>query len=477
MLFKRFYDDSLAQASYLIGSTVAGEALVVDANRDVEQYLEAARAEGVRVTHVTETHIHADFVSGSRELAHGTGARLFLSDEGAPDWRYDFAADAGATLLHDGDEIVVGEVRVNAIHTPGHTPEHLTFLVTDTAVAPEPMGALTGDFVFVGDVGRPDLLERAADVRGTMVAGARQLFASLQRFKALPDFLQIWPGHGAGSACGKAIGSVPQSTLGYERLFNWGVAAADEQGFVDAVLAGQPELPTYFAEMKRVNRQGPPLRGPDSTPPRIPPGDLRRKFAAGAVVVDTRPTAAFAAAPVAGALNIPLGRSFVTWAGWLVPYDRDVYLLVDRGDAERAADAARRLALIGLDRVAGYAPPDEAAGPAEPIAQIGAEDLARRLASGDVTLVDVRGRAEWEAGHVPGAIHIPLGYLAQSLGELPAGLPVVLQCEGGTRSGIGASLLLARGRRGVLNFPGGYREWSSAGRPVERENPPVGARG
>ncbi|HLL45111.1 MAG TPA: MBL fold metallo-hydrolase, partial [Longimicrobiaceae bacterium] len=229
MILRRLYDDKLAQASYLVGCAATGEALVVDPNRDVEQYVEAARGEGLRVMHVTETHIHADFVSGSRELARRSGAQLFLSGEGGEDWRYAFAEEAGATLLRDGDSFRVGNVRVEVLHTPGHTPEHLAFVVTDTAGADRPMGVLSGDFVFVGDVGRPDLLERAARHEGTMEAGARTLFRSLQRFKALlPDWVQLWPGHGAGSACGKALGAVPQSTLGYEKLFNWGLAAADE---------------------------------------------------------------------------------------------------------------------------------------------------------------------------------------------------------------------------------------------------------
>ena len=202
MLLKRFYDNGLAQASYLIGCSATGEAIVVDANRDVEQYVRAASDEGLRVTHVTETHIHADFVSGSRELAARTGAKLLLSDEGGPEWRYAFAAAADATLLRDGDSFMVGNIRFDVLHTPGHTPEHLSFLVTDTPATDRPMGAITGDFIFVGDVGRPDLLERAANVAGTMRASAQALFRSIQRFKQLPDSLQIWPGHGAGSACG-----------------------------------------------------------------------------------------------------------------------------------------------------------------------------------------------------------------------------------------------------------------------------------
>jgi hydroxyacylglutathione hydrolase len=223
MILKRFYDEKLAQASYLIGCAATGESIVIDANRDVAQYVDAAAREGVKVTHVSETHIHADFVSGSLELARRTGAEMLLSDEGDAAWKYAFVNAAGATLLRGGDTFMVGNIRIDVLHTPGHTPEHLSFLITDTLATSEPMGAVTGDFLFVGDVGRPDLLERAAGIAGTMETGARTLFQSLQRFKSLPDYLQIWPGHGAGSACGKALGAVPTSTLGYERIVNWGL--------------------------------------------------------------------------------------------------------------------------------------------------------------------------------------------------------------------------------------------------------------
>ncbi|HET9708796.1 MAG TPA: MBL fold metallo-hydrolase, partial [Gemmatimonadales bacterium] len=221
MLLKRFYDDGLAQASYLLASERSDAALVVDPNRDVEQYIAAAEAEGLRIAHVTETHIHADFVSGSRELAQRTGATLYLSDEGGADWRYGYAAESGAVLLKHESRIEIGDLSITALHTPGHTPEHLAFLVVDRSAAPAPLGLLSGDFVFVGDVGRPDLLEKAAHAQGTMAASARQLFHSLERLRDLPDHLQIWPGHGAGSACGKSLGAMPQSTLGYERIANW----------------------------------------------------------------------------------------------------------------------------------------------------------------------------------------------------------------------------------------------------------------
>src|SRR5262245_24725375 len=233
MILKRFYEDRIAQASFLLGCS--GEAVIIDPNRYVKRYLDAARAEGLRIVAVTETHIHADFVSGSRELARCTGAALCVSAEGGPDWQYAFGSEPGVRLLRHGDSIRAGKVRLDILHTPGHTPEHLTFLLTDQSTSSEPLGALTGDFIFAGDVGRPDLLERAAGVAGTMETGARQLFASLKGFSAQPDRLLLWPGHGAGSACGKKLGGMPVTTLGYEKLANWAFQVKDEKEFVQAV--------------------------------------------------------------------------------------------------------------------------------------------------------------------------------------------------------------------------------------------------
>ncbi len=469
MFFRRFYDDQLAQASYLVGCEATGNAVVIDPNRHIGPYLQAAEAEHLRITHVTETHIHADFVSGARELARRTGARLLLSDTGGADWRYRYAAEDGAILLADGDRFLVGHVELAALHTPGHTPEHMAFLVTDTAAATEPMGILTGDFVFVGDVGRPDLLERAAHAAGTMEAGARQLFRSLGRLAGLPDYLQLWPGHGAGSACGKALGAVPQSTLGYERRFNWAFAVQDEDEFVRAVLAGQPDPPRYFAEMKRINRDGPRVLGEQRTPPRLDAAALDAALAAGATVVDTRAARDFVVSALPGTLNIPAGRSFTTWAGWLLPYDRDFYLIVDE-DAQGIEPLARALAGIGLDRAAGYAGSrvlaERRKGELQTIPGIDLAQLTATMATDGVVLLDVRGRGEWDAGHLPGAVNIPLGELEQCLGALPRGRPLIIHCQTGARAAIGASLLYARGVSDVRLFGGGFSEWRAAGREV-----------
>ena len=471
MLLQRLYDARLAQASYPIGCAETGEAVVVDPNRDVDQYLRAAQAMGLRIAHVTETHIHADFVSGSRELAARAGAALYLSGEGGPEWQYAYARTDGAVLLHEGDEIRVGRVTLRALHTPGHTPEHLAFLVTDGAAATDPIAALTGDFVFVGDVGRPDLLERAVHRAGTMEQAARVLFRSLRRFEGQPDWLQIWPGHGAGSACGKGLSAIPHSTVGYERRFNWAFAVEDEAEFIRQVLAGQPDPPAYFGLMKQVNQAGPAPLGRLPRPERLGPDRLEAVLRAGGTVVDLRTAAEYAAGHVPGTLNIPLNRGFTGWAGSLLAYDREVYLIAGDGAEAAALDAARELALIGLDRIAGWfdagATGTSAGKPLVRSLQASAEEAAALARDGAVVL-DVRSHAEWEAGHIPGAIHLPLATLTEGLDRLPAGRPVLVHCQGGGRSAIAASLLTAHGVVPVVNVPGGFSEWAAAGLPVER---------
>ncbi len=473
MLFRRFYDDGLAQASYLIGCQATGEALVVDPNRDVDQYIAAAEAEGMTITGVTETHIHADFVSGTRELSARTGARMLLSDAGPDEWRYGFRDDPRAVALAGGERIALGRIVVEPVHTPGHTPEHLSFLVTDGAASTEPMGVLTGDFVFVGDVGRPDLLEKAARVTGASDASARELYDSLAWFRGLPDHYQVWPGHGAGSACGKGIGAVPQSTVGYERRTNWALEPGDVEEFVARVLAGQPEPPRYFGVMKRLNRDGPRVLGRFPAPERVAEARLPDLLDGDAVVVDTRPAAAHAAGHIPGTLGIPHTRSFPTYAGSLLPYDRDLYLLVEGGPAALAS-LVRSLVMIGLDRIAGYLGPEAvelwvAQGRAlGEVPQVGPAEAARAAKNG-ARIVDVRGESEWRGGHIPDATLVPLPELPDRLAELPADRPLVLQCQTGARSAIAASLLRARGFSDVANLAGGFAAWAQSGAPVARD--------
>jgi hydroxyacylglutathione hydrolase len=475
MLIQRLYDTNLAQASYLIGCQATGDAIVVDPNRDIAQYIALSHTEGLRISAVTETHIHADFVSGSRALAQATGARLYLSGEGGPDWQYAYATSDGARLLRDRDIIAVGNILLTVMHTPGHTPEHLSFVVTDTPADAGPMGILTGDFLFVGDVGRPDLLEKAAQVAGTMEASARDLYLSLQRIRQLPDYLQIWPGHGAGSACGKSLGAVPSSTLGYEKHANWALRAASEVEFVAQVLEGQPEPPTYFAEMKRINRDGPRvLDGPPTLSVRSDL-DVVTSITRGELVIDTRPAASFADAHIPGTINIPLNKSFSTWAGWLVPYDAPFTVLLERNDAVLRQQVLSDLSMIGLDNCAGFAIAwstcrgwQELGNALQSTAQLTVEETAAAHASGALTLIDVRGHAEWDAGHIPNVRNIPVGALAARLREIPLHLPVALHCQGGGRSAIGASVLRALGVATVSNVTGGYAAWQAAGLPTER---------
>lgn len=472
MFLKRFYDDGLAQASYLIGCAATGESIVVDPHRDVQMYLDAAAAEKLRITHVTETHIHADFVSGARELAQRSGAKLFLSGEGGKDWQYTFAKGDGAALVRDGDVIKVGNIRLEVMHTPGHTPEHLSFLVTDTAGANAPMGLVSGDFVFVGDVGRPDLLEKAAKVANTMDASARTLFKSLGRFRKLPDFVQVWPGHGAGSACGKSLGAVPTSTVGYERLFNWGVGTLDEETFVTTVLADQPEPPLYFAEMKRINRDGPRVLNGFPKPREGDLAALDRALAGSTVVLDIRKAATFAKAHVPGTINIPLAKSFSGWAGWLVGYDVDVQLIGVRDDIARAV---RELAMIGFDRVTTWYDSGvvdvwaKAGRTTGTVAKTDVTALAPRVARDEVTVLDVRSRAEFEAGHLPNALSIPVGHLRARLAEIPRDKPIVVHCQAGGRSAIATSVLQQLGVTNATDFSGSYSAWRDAGNAVVRE--------
>ncbi len=468
MLLERYYDESLAQASYLIGCERAREAIVIDPNRDVEHYLRAAQRHRVQIRAVSETHVHADYLSGSRDLARATNATLMLSAHGGEDWGYRFAQSDGARLLHDGEHITLGTARLDVMHTPGHTPEHIVFLVTDRAAAETPMGMVSGDFIFVGDVGRPDLLERAAKVSGDMERSARELFASIQKARGLADYLQIWPGHGAGSACGKALGMVPQSSLGYEKLYNPAFQLRTEREFVQWVLADQPEPPPYFATMKRLNRDGPPPR--DSGQHRtVGLQEIDALHRQGAWIVDIRRADEFAAGHYPGAVNIPVSKSFVTYAGTALTYDRPIVLIGH--DVEFAASAAARLALIGMDDVAIATPAvlDElrtGTRPVESLATISASALADRMAGNGVRVVDVRGRSEWNEGHIRGATHIYLGELLERKNELRHDEPIIVHCESGTRSSIGASLLRAQGFTNVTNFPGGVLAWRKAGLPL-----------
>ena len=458
MLFRQYTDPKLAQYAYLVGCQKTKEALLIDPLRDVDQYVEAAEREGLAITAVAETHIHADFLSGARELAGRAGVRLYLSAEGEDEgWPSAWAkgSDYDVTFLRDGDAFRIGNIEVTALHTPGHTPEHLSYVVVDRgAGASTPIGIATGDFVFVGDLGRPDLLEQAAGMHGVQEASARTLFRSLPTFRALEDYVQVWPAHGAGSACGKALGAVPTTTVGYEKLYNASLAAADggEDTFVDAILAGQPEPPTYFARMKRDNRDGVPPLGALPEPAGLDVEALRAAVEAGdAVVIDTRPDrSAFMAAHLPGALYAPLTKSFNTVVGALVADEATpIVLVVEEG---RVEEAVRDLVRVGYDRVVGYATPGtleayvEAGGEVEAIEEVTFEDVARMKDDGDVAVVDVRYASEYRSAHVPGAISASYTRLPETVeARIPEGKTLLVHCQSGARAAAAAAFLAREG--------------------------------
>lgn len=473
MLLKYFYDQALAHASYLVGCQQSGVAVVVDPGRDIDQYVEAAEQEGLQLTAVAETHIHADYVSGARELAERVGAKLYVSNEGPPEWKYQYLSDYDSQLLTDGDTFSIGRIQFQVMHTPGHTPESISFLVTDQGGgADRPMGIFTGDFVFVGSIGRPDLLEEAAAVKGSAREGAQQLFHSAERFKQLPDFLQVWPAHGAGSACGKGLGAIPSSTVGYENLFNPALQYDDEEAFVQYILADQPEVPKYFAVMKRVNKEGPKVLGESALPEWLDAAQLK-SVPDDAAVIDVSPSKRFAESHVPGSVNIPVPM-LGNWAGWLIDYSKPVYLICARS---QLSEAARVLHKIGVDTIAGAVDVETARREGlatESYRSASPTEVAGRIQSGEVHVVDVRSGAEWTEGHIPQAEHHFLGHLPDQLGEIPGDKPLVTQCGSGARSAIAASVLEGAGFD-VINLSGGYREWVAADLPRVKETEKAGS--
>ncbi len=461
MILRYFYDDKLAQASYLVGCAATGEALVIDPMRDIAPYVSAAQRQGLKITHVTETHIHADYVSGSRELAAATGAMIYLSEAGGDDWAYAFAADRNVLLLNHGDTFMVGNIRVDVLHTPGHTPEHMAFMITDTAGADRPMGIFTGDALFVGDIGRPDLLEAAAGVIGSADIGARQQYATVQLFKTLPDYLQIWPGHGAGSACGKALGAVPSTTLGYEKLFNPAFQFADEDRFVDWLLDGQPEPPQYFAEMKRVNKQGPALLNELPAPDRLDRAALNTLIAEGAFVLDVRDGNSFAASHIPGTINVPATSSKLsTYVGSLYDYHAPLALIIP--DAAQLSELIAALRAVGVDCILGFATPDVIEGSEAILPSISAHDLALWVVTEPVVIIDVRNLSERELRFVEGSIHIPLAEFPKRLQDIPADKPIAIYCASGYRAQLAVSFLRARGWKRVAAVVDDEKNWSAS---------------
>jgi glyoxylase-like metal-dependent hydrolase (beta-lactamase superfamily II)/rhodanese-related sulfurtransferase len=453
MYFKQFYLGCLAHASYLIGSD--GEAAVVDPRRDVDSYIDEAREHGLEIKHVIETHLHADFVSGHRELAHRTGAKIY------------FGAKAGAKFeyvpVREGDQIEMGDVVLRFLETPGHTPESVSVLVIDRSVSDVPKAVLTGDTLFIGDVGRPDLL--GARMSAQELAG--MLYDSLhEKLLALPDSVEVYPAHGAGSLCGRNISSETSSTIGQQRQFNYALKPMPKEEFVRMMTTDLPEAPAYFSRDVAINRDGATELAELPDPAPLPPREVEALQKRGAVVLDTRPAAQFGAGHVPGSLQIGLSGQFASWAGALVPAGSPIVLVAE--EEEQVREARTRLARVGIENVAGYLEGGilswhEAGLPLATTEQISVEELDARMREGaSGRVLDVRRPGEWDAGHISGALHVPLNVLADGVAALPKDEPLSVICAGGFRSSIATSVLEQKGFTKITNVVGGMAAWRGA---------------
>ncbi|SMO91869.1 MBL fold metallo-hydrolase [Gracilimonas mengyeensis] len=456
MYFKQFFDDKLAQYAYMIGCQANGTAVIIDPMRDIDQYIEHAASQNLTIVGAADTHIHADYISGLREFAE-RGVKVYASDEGDKDWKYEWLKDSDYEheLLNDGDEFKIGNITIKAWHTPGHTPEHLSYYITDGAAADEPMGIATGDFVFVGDVGRPDLLESAAGQKDVMEPSARTLFKSVEDFKNVPEYLQIWPGHGAGSACGKALGAIPETTVGYELRYNASIkSATSEDDFVNFILEGQPEPPLYFARMKRDNKTGPKVLKGLPKPKHLTLKELGKLAGDTEVaVLDTRERDAFADGHLLGSLLSPLNKAFNTVAGSYITEDEAIYLVVEE---HRLDEAVRDLYRIGLDNVIGFVTPTDLAHYAEHDGELDSikvetfDDIDAYTGEDDYQILDVRKASEFAEGNVPGAQNIAHTRLLPRLDEINKEKTQVVHCQAGGRSAVASAFLKRNGYEVIL---------------------------
>ena len=459
MEFQQFYLGCLAHASYLIGSE--GEAAVVDPRRDVDDYVAEADRRGLRIRWVIETHLHADFVSGHRELAERTGATVV------------FGRQADVSFPHravgDGEEIRLGAVVLRFLETPGHTPESVSVLVIDTAAGSEPRLVLTGDTLFIGDVGRPDLVGARGLTAETM---AGMLYDSLhEKLLTLPDAVAVYPAHGAGSLCGRNISQETSSTIGEQRRLNYALRPMPKEEFVRLMTVDLPEVPAYFPLDVEKNRQGaPPLTG-RAMPPALSAEEVRRLAEGGASLLDVRPSAAFGTGHLPGSINVGLSGQFASWTGSLLPAAAKVVLVAD--DVDQVREAATRLARVGLDNVAGYLDGGVAAWDRVGLAlakvpQIAVDELHALLHEpGRLQVIDVRRAPEYAAGHVPGAVNRPLDRIDHDLTGLDPARPTAVVCAGGYRSSAACGLLLRHGYADLRNVVGGTSAWVGAGLPTE----------
>jgi hydroxyacylglutathione hydrolase len=458
--FERILTEGLAQLSYLVGDDATGTAAVVDPRPDVEIYMATARRLGVAITHVFETHIHADFLSGARELAARLGeAELCVSIEGGAS--YDFPHRG----IRDGDVFTFGAVRLTTRFTPGHTPEHVAFLLAETDRADTPFGVLTGDSLFVDSAGRPDLL---GDEMSERLVG--RLFDTLRGFYArLDDGVVVHPCHGAGSACGPAIGDRTESSIGYERRFNRFLRIDDEAAFRHAMLADAPPVPTHYPRLKKVNAAGPPIFGHLPRVPELPPEAFRRALAADAgQLLDTRDMLAFGGGHVAGAINISMRPELSVWAGWVLDAERPILLVLE--DDRDLAEVTAMLWRTGFTRFAGYliggmAKWQNAGFALEHLPQMTVHEV--RDAGDELQIVDARAPGEWEQGRVPGAVHAFVPEVRGRTEHLDRRRPTAVYCDSGFRASVAASLLQGGGFTDVRNVPGSWQAWTAAGFPVE----------
>jgi hydroxyacylglutathione hydrolase len=478
MFLRQITDLALSQNAYLIGCQRTGEAIIIDPERDIDRYLGIAEDNGLNIVAVADTHIHADYLSGAREFVERHGTLVYLSTEGGSEWQFDWAKDLTNTrLLRGGDTFQVGKIKLEAVSSAGHTPEHLSFLVTDIGGgATEPIALLSGDFIFVGDVGRPDLLESAAGQAGAMEPSARSLYASLRATDILPEHLQILPAHGAGSACGKALGAISMSVLGYERRFNSALRdalAGKEEAFVKDILSGQPEPPRYFARMKRDNQAGPPLLqdGRLPTPRRLTTSEFIASIGDTAhpkMVIDLRgDREAFMQAHVEGSLFAPFASGKLSEvAGSYIDEDSAILLVVNEGS--EVDEAVRQLARIGLDTIEGWIPISKALSDLADEANILTHQSSITTAGlpealtnhPDALVLDVRSAVEYAESHVRGAKHIAYTRLAVRLAEVPEGRSIFVHCGSGLRASL-AVPFLAR-HRDVIHVDGHFSDISDS---------------
>ena len=454
MYFEQFYLACLAHASYMLGS--GGEAAVVDPQRDVDIYLQAAQEQGLKIRHIFETHLHADFVSGHKELAARTGANIYIGER------------AGARFAHvplrDGSEVSFGDVRIIALETPGHTPEAVCLVVRDAAKSPEPALVLTGDTLFIGDVGRPDLSKQY-----TAQQLAAMLYDSLhEKLLRLPDNVLVYPAHGAGSLCGRNMRADRFSSIGTERLTNPALQVSSREDFVQQLTANLPPRPAYFVQDAELNREGAPALEELPSLPVIAPARLRTLIEEGANALDTRSSEQFAAGHVPGSINIPLQGQFATWAGIVLGLEGRPVLIAE--SPEKIAESRMRLARVGIEECIGCLPGGveewkQTDLPLATLPQIAVTDLCGKMNGHGLQVLDVRRESEWQAGHIEGAQLWPLDRFASELPQLDAESPLAVHCKSGYRSAIASSLLLRAGYRDVTNVLGGFDAWQQAQLP------------